>query len=182
MGFRYGEDQSGESGLVRRAARRERTHGRPNAQSRLEAVPRPLVVAVAVEQDAESDLHVRVDGGEFGALAPLARLGSRAGGTEEEVDDAVRGVPRTNGGRGGGSGESGVGEGEPSFEGCEGTLLLSFVDVRDGEGLGKGKGVSKFVSGGRTGMSGGKKEGAPSKLRFRRVRHTRQPSRAPGSP
>lgn len=65
-----------------------------HAECRLEAVLGFLVLRVAIEQDAESDLHVRVDDSEFGRLPRRARSRTGLRRREEQIDDAVRGVPR----------------------------------------------------------------------------------------
>jgi hypothetical protein len=122
-----------------RAGNRE-TDRRPNAQRRLEAISRPLIIRVTVEQHTQSNLHIRIHlcspSRNFIALSRSASHRSCASGREEEVDDSVRGVP----GRGlrscsGWSRDGGVGEGEPALESGEGAEFLAFVHIGDGEGL-----------------------------------------------
>ena len=113
----------------------ERTHGGANAECGLEAVLGSLVVAVAVEEDAESDLDVRVDRGELGALALDASVGSSPCGAEEEVNDAVRGVPWSSRSGRWWDRDGRVGEREPPLKRRKCSQLLPLVHVRNREGL-----------------------------------------------
>lgn len=94
MQFGRGSETSASADPTESGFEKGNAHVRTHTERRLEAVLGFLVLRVAIEQDTESDLHVRVDDSKFRRLPWRTRSRTGLRRREEQVDDAVRGVPR----------------------------------------------------------------------------------------